>query len=108
MMEQLPNYKIQFSNTVRCDTLFKLAYQLRQEKALKEHGKLEVRHQNKLEELLRSHEKIASMPLNDRWVCNPTNVQVPEKVERILQLGPEFCFSSSSFQTSVRQGHRGC
>lgn len=82
------------SNTVRCHTLFKMAFTMIDEKRNKTRAQVRLRLEKKITNLTGTQISTRSDEPGDynSWLVNLTDKVIPIEVENILKLEPKFCF----------------
>ena len=94
LREKLQLYEQRFSRLVDCQVLFRLSYDEVRKKRTNEYRKVANRHQKKFDSLVNERSSPTTLPINDRWLVNLTDVDVPDEVCQILQLGPKFAIKN--------------
>ena len=85
------NIFILLLQVVWCPVLFGLIYKSIRERIGREQINVTRRHAQKIGALRRYLFSRDPLPITKRWLVNFTDVDVPPSVQRILQLGPNFC-----------------
>jgi len=97
--ERLWSVEKDFSSKVHDDVLFSLYNRFRSSLMASETKSIQSIHDKKMTELIAAEDGDNLIQMNDKWLKNTTDVPIPDNVNRILQLGPNFAVKTRKIPT---------